>query len=182
MPELDEHELIVRSQKGDATAFSLLIEAYDKRIYAIAFKFMRNDHDAQDAAQEAILKMFTNIGKFSFRSAFSTWMYRVTANTCLDLIRKRRTHEDIDEAGNYIVSTDGEPMRETLNHELGETIKRAILSLPEKYIPVIILKDVDGKKYEEIAQILGISVGTVKSRLSRGRDKLRTILMDAGIL
>lgn len=181
MPE-QELNLIKRAQQGDASAFSQLIEAYDKRIYAIAFKFMRNDQDAQDAAQEAILKMFTNIRKFSFRSAFSTWMYRVTANTCLDLLRKRKTHEDIDEAGNYIVSTDGEPMKETLNNELGETIKRAIFSLDEKYVPIIILKDVDGKKYEEIAKILNISVGTVKSRLSRGREKLRKILMKSNIL
>lgn len=179
---MPEGELIKRAQQGDAEAFSALIETYDKRIYAIAYKFMRNDHDAQDAAQESILKMYMNIHKFSFRSAFSTWMYRVTANTCLDLLRKKKTHEDIDEACNYIVSEDGEPMKEALNHELGEVIKKAICQLPERYVPIIVLKDVDGKKYEEIAQILGISVGTVKSRLSRGREKLRNILLGEDIL
>lgn len=179
---MSESELVKKAQGGDADAFSQLIETYDKRIYAIAFKFMRNDHDAQDAAQEAVLKMYLNISKFSFKSAFSTWLYRVTANTCLDLLRRRKTFDDIDIATNYAVSTEGEPLKETLNNELGDVIRAAIYQLPEKYIPVIILKDVDGKKYEEIAEILGITVGTVKSRLSRGRGKLRDMLLNAEIL
>lgn len=179
---MTEIELVKLAQGGDRDAFSQLIETYDKRIYAIAFKFMRNDHDAQDAAQEAIMKMYLNIKKFSFKSAFSTWLYRVTANTCLDLLRRRKTYDDIDSMGHYAVSTDGEPLKETLNSELGDVIRAAIYQLPEKYIPIIILKDVDGKKYEEIAKILGITVGTVKSRLSRGREKLRNMLADEQIL
>ncbi len=179
---MQETELIKRSQKNDAEAFCMLIGEYEKRIYNIAYKFMRNEHDAQDAAQDAIIKMYTNIRKFSFNSAFSTWMYRVTANTCLDLLRKKKVNVQIEDYENMTVSRDGNPDAETINRELGDSIKQAISQLPEKYIPIIVLKDVDGLKYEEIAEILQISVGTVKSRISRAREKLRTILLAKNLI
>ncbi len=143
---------------------------------------MRNDHDAQDAAQDAIIKMYHNIKKFSFQSAFSTWMYRVTANTCLDILRRKKANAQIEDFENLIVSRDGNPDRDVLNNELGESIKSCIRMLPEKYIPIIVLKDIEGLKYEEIAQVLRISVGTVKSRISRAREKLREILISKRML
>ncbi len=174
---MQESDLIKQAQKGDEDAFCELVCKYEKRIYNIAYKFLRNEYDAQDAAQDAIIKMYSNIRKFSFQSAFSTWMYRVTANTCLDLLRKKKPDTDLEDFERYAVSRDGNPDSETINRELGENIKRAIRMLPEKYIPIIVLKDMEGMKYEEIAQILGISVGTVKSRISRAREKLRDILV-----
>ncbi len=174
---MQEVDLIKQAQKNDEMAFCALIERYEKRIYNIAYKFLRNEHDAQDAAQDAIIKMYTNIRKFSFQSAFSTWMYRVTANTCLDMLRKKKPDTDLDEFERFAVSKDGNPDRDTINRELGENIKAAIRMLPEKYIPIIVLKDMEGLKYEEIAAILNISVGTVKSRISRAREKLRDILV-----
>lgn len=179
---MQDVELIKMAQRGDGQAFCVLIDHYEKKIYNIAYKFMRNEHDAQDAAQDAIIKMYTNIKKFSFQAAFSTWMYRVTANTCLDLLRKKKPDTGIDEYERYAVSKDGNPDAVTLNKELGNNIKKAIQLLPEKYIPIIILKDIEGLKYEEIAQILGISVGTVKSRISRAREKLRDILISKKLL
>lgn len=179
---MQETELVRRAQKGDEESFCALIGQYEKRIYNIAYKFLRNEYDAQDAAQEAIIKMFTNIRKFSFQSAFSTWMYRVTANTCLDMIRKRRPDTDLEDFERYAVSRVGNPDSDTINRELGENIKSAIRMLPDKYIPIIVLKDMEGLKYEEIAEVLHISVGTVKSRISRAREKLRDILVTHGMM
>jgi len=174
---MQETELIKRAQDGDGEAFNALIGKYEKRIYNTAYKFMRNEYDAQDAAQDAIIKLYSNLRKFSFNSAFSTWMYRVTANTCLDMLRRRKPETGIEEFERMALSADGNPAEETVNRELGESIKNAIRKLPEKYIPVIVLKDMEGLKYEEIADALHISVGTVKSRISRAREKLRDILV-----
>ncbi|MDL2237576.1 sigma-70 family RNA polymerase sigma factor [Christensenellaceae bacterium OttesenSCG-928-K19] len=179
---MQETELIKSAQNGNVQAFDELISAYEKKIYNIAYKFMRNDHDAQDAAQDAIIKMYGNLKKFSFQSAFSTWMYRVTANTCLDILRKKKANAQIDDFENVITSRDGNPDKEALNNELGAGIKSCIRMLPEKYIPIIVLKDVEGMKYEEIAEIMKISVGTVKSRISRAREKLRELLITKKIL
>lgn len=179
---MQETELVRSAQNGDEEAFCILVEKYERRIYNIAYKFMRNDFDAQDAAQDAIIKMYSNIKKFSFNSAFSTWMYRVTANTCLDLLRKRKPEVGIEEFERMAVSTDGNPLADTVNKELGDSIKNAVRRLPEKYIPVIVLKDMEGLKYEEIAEVLQISVGTVKSRISRAREKLRDILVEEKII
>ena len=174
---MQEAELIKLAQKGNQESFCSLIEAYEKKIYNIAYKFMRNEHDAQDAAQEAIIKIYTNLHKYLFNSSFSTWMYRVTANTCMDLLRKRKANVGIENFENLFVSKEGNPDSESINKELGDNIKKAINLLPEKYIPVIVLKDVNGLKYEEIAEILKLTLGTVKSRIARAREKLRDILI-----
>lgn len=179
--DMSEESLIRRAQKGDADAFTQLISAHEKRVYNIALKFMRNDADAQDAAQDAIIKIYRNIGKYSFRAAFSTWTYRLTVNACLDLLRRKKDEHSLEGVELFLQSNDGLPDRDTLNRELGGAIKNAVLLLPEKYMAVIVLKDIDGMKYEEIAQILRISVGTVKSRLARGRDKLRELLVSANV-
>jgi len=179
---MQDAELVKLAQKDDEQAFCALIQKYEKRIYNIAYKFMRNEHDAQDAAQDAIIKMYTNINKFSFQSAFTTWMYRVTANTCLDLLRRKNPSVDIEEFERLAVSTEGNPSADTINRELGNAIKDSIRLLPEKYIPIIVLKDMEGLKYEEIAGILNISVGTVKSRISRAREKLRAILISNDLI
>lgn len=179
---MNEIELVKQAQKGDEEAFCALITGYEKRIYNIAYKFMRNEYDAQDAAQDSIIKMYTHIQKFSFQSAFSTWMYRVTANTCLDMLRKRKPDTGIEEFERLAVSNEGNPLEDTVNNELGDSIKAAIKLLPEKYIPIIVLKDMEGLKYEEIAAVMQISVGTVKSRISRAREKLRDILKSRGVI
>lgn len=179
---MQETELIKLSQNNDADAFCDLIGMYERKIYNIAFKFMRNEHDAQDAAQDSIVKIYTNIRKFSFQSTFSTWMYRVTANTCLDALRKKKANAQIEDYENITVSDMGNPDADTINRELGDTIKQAIQLLPEKYIPIIVLKDIEGLKYEEIADVLQISIGTVKSRISRAREKLRDILLTKNLI
>ncbi len=179
---MQEADLIRRAQSGDSDSFSMLIETHEKRIYNVAYKFMQNEPDAQDAAQDTIIKMYTNIGKFNFKSSFLTWAYRVCANTCLDLLRKKKPDVQVEEYVNVVESKTGNPENETVNNELSRNISRCIKSLAQKYMAVLVLKDIEGMRYEEIAQILKISVGTVKSRLSRAREKVRSEMVSKGYL
>ncbi|MEA5003646.1 MAG: sigma-70 family RNA polymerase sigma factor [Christensenella sp.] len=179
---MQEKEWILKAQKGDGDAFCALIGQYENKIYNIAYKFMQNSFDAQDAAQDAIIKMYGSIRKFSFQSAFSTWMYRVVANTCLDLLRRRKPSVPVEEYSDAVVSREGNPAEQTENNELGRSIRAAVQELSEKYRMVLILKDMEGLKYEEVAEILSITPGTVKSRLFRAREKLRKILEEKQIV
>lgn len=179
---MQEREWILMAQKGDGDAFCALIGKYENKIYNIAYKFMQNSFDAQDAAQDAIIKMYRSIRKFSFQSAFSTWMYRVVANTCLDALRARRPSVPMEEYSDAAVSREGNPDEQAENSELGRGIRTAVEELSEKYRSVLVLKDMEGLKYEEVAEILSITPGTVKSRLFRAREKLRKILEEKQVI
>ena len=171
---IEEKDLILQAQKGNKDAFCELMEAHEKKIYALSFKYMQNTHDASDAAQEAILKVYINLAKFRFQSAFSTWVYRVVVNTCVDMLRKRKNTvslEDYETRSPY-----ANPDQEVLYSEFKTGLLNAVADLPANFKSVLILKDMEHKKYEEIARILGISEGTVKSRLSRAREKLKKML------
>lgn len=175
-----EKEWILQSQNGNRDAFCALMETHQSRIYALCFRYMRNEHDASDAAQESILKAYLNISKFRFDSAFSTWVYRITVNTCLDMLRRRRNTAPIEEFGR--VSAYANPEQDTLYAEFRAGVIKAVDALPNKFKNVVVLKDMEHKKYEEIADILGISVGTVKSRLARAREKLIKMLQSEHLM
>ncbi len=166
--------MILQSQKGNQEAFCALMEAHQGRIYALCFKYMQNTHDASDAAQEAILKIYLNISRFRFASAFSTWAYRIAANACVDMLRKRRETVPLEDFG--AASSLGNPDTDVLYAEFKAGLAKAVASLPPKDKSVIILRDMEHKSYEDIAEILGVPVGTVKSRLARTRQKLKKML------
>jgi RNA polymerase sigma-70 factor (ECF subfamily) len=171
---IDEKDLILKAQKGDRDAFSRLVEAHEAKIYALSFKYMQNTHDASDAAQDAIIKIFINIAKFRFNSAFSTWVYRIVVNTCVDLLRKKKnivTLEAYEAKSPY-----ANPDEDVISAEFMAGLKQAVADLPIDFKNVLILKDLEHKKYEEIAKILDISEGTVKSRLFRAREKLKKLM------
>jgi RNA polymerase sigma factor, sigma-70 family len=171
---IDEKELILQSQKGNKEAFCTLMEAHQSRIYALCFKYMQNTHDASDAAQEAILKIYLGINKFRFASAFSTWAYRIAVNACMDMLRKRRETVPLEDFGHE--STLGNPDTDVLYAEFRKGLAKAVASLQPKDKSLIILRDMEHKTYEDIADILGVPVGTVKSRLARAREKLKKML------
>ncbi len=171
---IEEKELILQAQKGNKDAFCQLMEAHEKKIFALSFKYMQNTHDASDAAQEAILKVFIHLAKFRFQSAFSTWVYRVVVNTCMDMLRKKKDTialEDYETRSPY-----ANPDQDVLYSEFKAGLLKAVADLPPDFKSILILKDMEHKKYEEIAQMLGISEGTVKSRLNRAREKLKKLL------
>jgi RNA polymerase sigma-70 factor (ECF subfamily) len=183
----NEKLLVSKAKAGDVAAFEQLIEAYQKKVYNLALRMTGNQEDAADLAQEAFIRVFRSISGFKEQSSFSTWIYRITTNVCLDEIRKRKNrkvisidediHMDDGEMKRQIVSDDPLPDEMAERAELRNIVNDAINSLPEDQKVVITLRDLNGLSYEEIAQVLGIPGGTVKSRINRARQALRNVLL-----
>ncbi len=181
MPE-EEALLIKRAQSSDAAALEALLKLYEKRVYNIAYRYMNNEADAYDMAQEALIKVYRGIRSFKGQSAFSSWVYRLTVNTCLDGLRKRRKvplslDHVLENGASFEAGAGDSPEQCALSLESAEDIQRAINSLSDDHRQVVVLRDINGLTYEEIAYSLDISVGTVKSRLNRGRQRLRELLI-----
>ena len=179
------NNLIKLSQNNDIFAFEELILQYEKRVYNIALRMFKNVEDAKDISQDVFLKLYNNIKKFDYKSSFSTWLYRITVNTCIDEIRKRKGKEEfsIDDTNennnikkefsdNFLTPEENYMLKETRNEILD-----SINNLSEEHKIIIILRDLQGFSYNEISGILNISVGTVKSRISRARLQLKNILL-----
>jgi RNA polymerase sigma-70 factor (ECF subfamily) len=179
---VDEALLIVRAQKNDSAAIEALIYAYEKRVYNIAFRFMGNEADAWDMAQESLIKIYKSVSSFKSRSSFSSWVYRLTANTCLDGLRKRKKaplslDHTVESGASYEDASNPLPEDYALKAERSKDIQKALDKLSSDHKAVIILRDISGLSYEEIAESLGLSIGTVKSRINRGRAKLKELLI-----
>lgn len=184
-----EKTLIKKAKKGNIKAFEKLIVKHEKIAYNTAYRLFNNEEDAKDITQEAFIKVFKNIKNFNESSSFSTWIYRIVTNTCLDEMRKRKgketesLDENIEMEDSSIkkdvedVSTDLE--KNIIEKEEKQEIHNAIHSLKEDYKTVIILKDIQGFKYDEISKILECSVSTVKTRVRRGRNNLKEILYNS---
>lgn len=182
MQNADERRLVQAAAKGDAVAFEQLMRRHEGKMYAVALRMCANREDAQDCMQEAMIRAYRAIENFRFQSSFATWIYRITMNTCLDELRRRKTRQatSLDamlDVGWSPASSDS-PEGETLAGERKRELDKAIHSLPEDMRAAIILRDIQGYAYDEIAKILDVNVGTIKSRISRGREKLREILAD----
>lgn len=177
----EEKDLIHRAKMGDVTAYEELISGYEKKVYNTVYRFLENVEDARDLTQEIFLKIFTSLKNFKEGSSFSTWLYRIAVNTCIDFCRRRKedTLSILDEMdgsetsmGKY--STLPEDVVE--NKELKKALNDAIKALPEDQRICVVLRDIQGFSYMEIGEILKCSTGTVKSRINRGRRALRQIL------
>ena len=184
----NESELIHKAQDGDVAAFEQLIENYQQPVFNLAYRMIGNQDDASDIAQEAFIKVYTSISRFKGNSKFSTWIYRITTNVCLDEIRKRKRlptfslSESIDaDEGEINREIEDKSANVEMNFEIeqrNKIINEAILKLPEKHRAVIVLRDVNNLSYDQIAATLDCSEGTVKSRIARAREKLYEILKD----
>ncbi len=178
--------LVEKSRKGDVDAFEELIRDYKKSAYNIALKVLQNVEDAEDASQEALIKVFKNIKNFNMQSTFKVWLYRIVVNTCIDFKRKKNVNafsidEDIDLGGNSglrreIADDSGNPdvlLEKNFNNKV---VVEAVNKLDDIYRTIVILRDIQGFSYGEIAEILSCNLGTVKSRLNRARKNLKEIL------
>lgn len=181
-----EKTLIKNSQNGDVKAFEELIAAYQKQIYNIAFRLIGNYHDASDMAQETIIKIFRSIGGYRGEAAFSTWIYRITVNTCRDELnrrqRKKETSYDSDDGEVFVEIPDYSSIPENImeKERIRQYLEELILSLSPEYRIVMVLREQNGFSYQEISDYLNLSIGTVKSRINRARRSLqRKILQDA---
>lgn len=171
--------------KGDQNAFSEIVELYKDKVYQLAYRMLGNRHEAEDIAQEAFLRAYINIHSYNPNRKFSTWLYRIATNLSIDRIRKKKPdyYLDAEVAGteglnmySQIPADTTLPEDELESMELQETIQNEILKLPEKYRSVIVLKYIEELSLKEISEILDLPVGTVKTRIHRGREALRNQL------
>jgi RNA polymerase sigma-70 factor, ECF subfamily len=165
--------LIAACQRGDREAFRELFEAYQGRVYAVALHYSGDAGEARDITQQVFLKLFTRITQFRQESEFTTWLYRLVANTCLDEKRKWRRFVPLDETGEGVPLKARGSLEDRYSRvELADSVQAAIRELRPKLRLVILLKYVEGMSYEEIARALDCSPGTVASRLNRGHKAL----------
>lgn len=179
--ESTDKELVKRVQKGDKGAFDLLVLKYEHKIVNLVMRYVRDPETALDISQEAFIKAYRALPRFRGDSAFYTWLYRIAVNTAKNhLAAQRRRPTDIEldlqDSEQYglhakLKETDT-PEAVTLSHELQETLERAIQALPDDLRTAIVLRELDGMSYEEIAETMDCPVGTVRSRIFRARDAI----------
>ncbi|MDR3294602.1 MAG: sigma-70 family RNA polymerase sigma factor [Clostridiales Family XIII bacterium] len=182
-----ELELIEEAKNGVESSFEALILSCQKKAWNIALQYLRNENDAMDALQESFIKIYKNLGNFKGESRFDTWVYRITVNTCKDMLRqneKFKLHDSL-----YATGDDGEFLREIPGDaptpeeildraELADELLCCVEMLQPGHKDVIILRDIQNLSYEEISETLGASLGTVKSRISRARGNLRKLWLE----
>jgi len=176
---MEERELVHRASAGEAEAFGELVSRYQNRVFHLAFSFTRDRAAADDLAQEIFLKAYLALPGFRGKSEFSTWLYRLAINHIKDYLRKMKKkmkrEEPLEEARVKLVPDEGDTTQEEeeLMEKRRKLLEKVMTTLPEKYRIILTLRDIEGLSYEEIASFLGISLGTVDSRLHRARKLLR---------
>lgn len=169
-----DEQLVDAARRGDATAMDQLLRRHYDRVHAVCRRIAGSSRDADDAAQEAMIRVVRNLDKFDGRSSFGTWVYRIATNTSLDELRKRKRRPQLSIVGD---DEDGAPQEpaDDMSHRLVDAvadrlaIDEALAELPDDFRAPVVLRDVAGLDYAEIADQLGVPVGTVKSRIARGR-------------
>ena len=187
----EDRALIARAQAGDKVAFRRLVERHQRRAFAIALGLVRDENDARELVQDAFLRVFKSLPSFQGGSSFFTWLYRIITNLSIDLIRKpgRQTTDleearlELDEGSDldlpFLSRFDGaDPADVVRRREIAERLRIALDALPSYHRAVILMREIDGLSYEEMAQAMGVSKGTIMSRLFHARQKLQRALVD----
>jgi len=177
---LEEMELLSRAREGDAAAFSSIVRRYQDRIYNLSYRYLGNAEDAADAAQETFLAAWEGLGDFRGESALYTWLYSIAVHKALGARRKRSSKKEVPggDPGGFENARGHapDPPAAAEAAERERIVQEAITALDEEHRAVVVLKDIEGFEYDRIAEILSVPVGTVKSRLHRGRLRLRELL------
>jgi RNA polymerase sigma-70 factor (ECF subfamily) len=176
-PREEDRAAIEACQRGEREAFDALVERYQRDVYRLCYRYVNNHHDASDLAQEVFLKAYRAIGRFRGDSAFSTWLYRIAVNTCLNFRAARKAaseelKDDVADAGRRV----DDRMEDD---ELSQQVREAVSRLPEKQRATLILKIYNDLTHEEVAQVLGSTVGTVKANLFHALGNLRKAMAGA---
>ncbi|MEA3402610.1 MAG: sigma-70 family RNA polymerase sigma factor [Armatimonadota bacterium] len=177
-------QLVERAKTGDRRAFGRLVDEYKDKIYNYVARMLNDPYEAEDVTQEAFLRAFRSLPRFRGASSFHTWLYRIASNLAIDVVRRRKRQEptfSLDEPlegedGEYdreIPDETGGPEEASTTRETRVAVRRAIMDLPEKLRDVMILYELQGETYEDIAEILDVPLGTVKSRLFNARNRLK---------
>mgnify|MGYP000123316038 FL=1 len=179
-----EQSWIQSARNGDQAAFGELVMKYQKRVYALTVRMCPTPELAEEAAQEAFLSAWQGLPFFRGDSAFSTWLYRLASNACVDLLRKEGRHQgpslDDEAVSAEVPDTRPTPEAAAEQKELRAQIEAGLRTLSPEHREVLILREIQQLSYDEIADALSLDLGTVKSRISRGRRQLRNFLMEQG--
>ena len=183
----DDRELIERAKRGDERAFRELLRKYERPVFNICYRMVRNEQEAQDLAQDAFVKVFAMLERYNPSYAFSNWLFKITSNLCIDSMRKRRiatlpmdqpvTSDKGEYERQYESPTDN-PETVMMKGEKMGMLAEAIDKLPEHYRIMIVLRHQEDLSYEEIADTLDVPLGTVKARIHRAREMLKSRLAD----
>ena len=187
MMDFQEQKWIHAAREGDQNAFAELVRLYEKKVFALTLRMCKNPEDAAEAAQEAFLAAWQGLPNFRGDAAFSTWLYRLASNACVDLLRREGRHRDAagpsfnDEVPNLEVpDTAASPHNLAERAELRTQVEEGLAALSPEHREVLILREIHQLSYDEISRILNLDSGTVKSRISRGRRQLRNFLLKSG--
>lgn len=187
--KMEEKELISKAKRGDQDAFGQLVLAHQNKVYTLCVHLLGSREEAEDLAQEAFLKAWRSLDGFHGESSFSTWMHRLTTNLCLDHLRKQSRRQNIsvavslddeEAAAPEPVDQSSDPHAELERAERRRALTKGLRELPEHYRRPLVMREVGGMSYQEIADALELDLGTVKSRIARAREALRKILLRDG--
>jgi RNA polymerase sigma-70 factor (ECF subfamily) len=182
---LSEEQLVKRSLQGDLQAFEELVLGYQSKVYALTYRYMGNEEDAYDMFQETFIKAYRSLPTFKGQSSFGTWIYRIASNVCLDELRRRKRRIPTLSLDEPATTLDGNELEVEIadtsysidilyeQKELSSSIQEVLDQMKKEHKTAIILRDILDLSYEEMAKVMGCSMGTVKSRLSRARNILK---------
>ena len=177
---IQEQQWVEAAKRGDQDAFACLVRAYEKRVFALTSRMCKQPEDAAEAAQEAFLAAWQGLPSFRGEASFSTWLYRLASNACMDILRRETLSLDGEEAPADVPDRGPTPQEAAEQQELRREIEAGLAALPPEYRQALILREIHQLSYQEIGETLGLDIGTVKSRISRGRQRLRKILLADG--
>ncbi len=182
MEDDNETKLVERAQDGDRQAFQKLVEKYQRKVYGVCIGMLKDEADSKDVSQEVFIKVYRYIDNFNFESSFYTWLYRITVNKCIDFIRKQKRKKEVDYDDEILRDGDVEGDEHILPSRLGidpdkaygrkelrANMLKALETLSEKHRTILVLREVEGLSYLEMAEVLDVSKGTVMSRLYHAR-------------
>lgn len=186
----EQENAVVRAVlNGDVNAFEMLVKEYEKNVYNLALRMVGNSEDAADMSQEAFIKAYNSLDSFRGDSKFSVWLYRIVSNVCLDFIRSRKRKQTVslsmeDDNGDDVeldIADDTQSPERLMDKRLTrEAVRRGLASLPPGQRQILLLREIQGLSYDEIAEVLNVEAGTVKSRIFRARKKLSAFLLEDG--
>ncbi len=178
---MNELLLISRARGGDREAFGALVEQYRDNVYRLAYRMCGNAYDADEAAQEAFVAAWRALPNFRGDAKFSTWLYRLTTNAAIDVMRREKRHQTVGDGEMVDLADDADSPQETVERtEQQEAVQKALATLSEEYREVLLLRYMEELDYAEIAEVLQLPSGTVKSRINRAKAALKTALLKSG--
>lgn len=174
-------ELVERHRCGDVRAFNEVYARFEEMVYNLSFRLSGNYEEAADLTQEIFLRVYRHLGSFGGRSSLKTWIFRIAVNHCRDRLSRRRPltqplGEDVGEGEVVYADPSRGPEELAMAADEGRRVAEGLARLPPVFREAVVLRDIEGLSYEEIAEVLGVRIGTVRSRIARGRDQLRVLL------